>query len=105
MKRKTPPDPRHRYWMPEELFPQRWRYQSARHRELVRTLEAFRKLRNADFVMGNGEKADGKCRMADGRWQMTNAKWRMANAGWRMANAKWQMTNARWQMTNARWRR
>ena len=23
MKRKPPPDPRHRSWMPEELFPQR----------------------------------------------------------------------------------
>src|SRR5208282_46969 len=48
-------------------FERHRRYQSARHRELLRTLEAFRKMRMADFGMGNGEaeKADGKCRMAD----------------------------------------
>ena len=50
-------------------FERHRRYQSARHRELMRTLEAFRKLRIADFGMENGEgrkKADGKCQgMAD----------------------------------------
>ena len=50
-------------------FERHRRYQSARHRELMRTLEAFRKLRIADFGMenGEGEKADGKCQMADER--------------------------------------
>src|SRR5208337_4189029 len=103
------------------------RYQSAKTRELLRTLDTLRKLRNADFGMGNAEKADGKCRMADGRWQMTadagrrttNAKWQMTNGRWQMTadagrrttNAKWQMMNGRWQMTadagrrttNAKW--
>ncbi len=55
-------------------FERHRRYQSARHRELMRTLEEFRKLRIADFGMGNGEgeKADGKCQMADDRGQMAN---------------------------------
>ena len=48
-------------------FERHRRYQSARHRELMRTLEEFRKLRIADFGMenGEGEKADGKSQMAD----------------------------------------
>src|SRR5208282_5852699 len=91
MKRKTPPDPRHRYWMPEELFPQRWRYQSARHRELVRTLEAFRKLRNADFVMGNGEKADGKCQMADDECQMADDECQVAEGELQVAEGELKM--------------
>ncbi len=55
-------------------FKRHRRYQSARHRELMRTLEEFRKLRIADFGIGNGEgeKADGKCQMADDRGQMAN---------------------------------
>jgi len=48
------------------------RYQSARHRELLRTLEAFRKMRNTEFGMGNGEIADDKCRMADGKCRMAD---------------------------------
>ena len=48
------------------------RYQSAKTRELQRTLDALRKLRNADFGIGNGEKADGKCQVADDRGQMAN---------------------------------
>src|SRR5208337_1143575 len=55
-------------------FERHRRYQSAKTRELLRTLDKLRKLRNADFGMGNGEKVDGKCRMADDEWQMTNAK-------------------------------
>ena len=56
-------------------FERHRRYQSARHRELIRTLEEFRKLRIADFGMENGEaeKADGKCRVADDRGQMADA--------------------------------
>ncbi len=57
-------------------FERHRRYQSARHRELIRTLEAFRKLRIADFGsgIGEGEKADGECQMADDRWRMTDAR-------------------------------
>ena len=48
------------------------RYQSAKTRELLRTLDALRKLRHADFGIGNGEKADGKCQVADDRGQMAS---------------------------------
>jgi hypothetical protein len=65
----SPPFERHR------------RYQSARQRELLRTLEAFRKMRNAECGMRNGDNANDKCRMTDG-------KCRMANAGWRMMDAR-----------------
>src|SRR5208337_4817839 len=87
-------------------FERHRRYQSARHRELMRTLEEFRKLRIADFAMGNGEgeKADGKCQVADDRGQMTDAGWRMAEAGWQMTNVRWHMTNARWRRASSRWR-
>ena len=85
-------------------FERHRRYQSARHRELIRTLEAFRKLRIADFGMGNGEaeKAHGKCRMADDRWRMTDARWRMTHAGWRMTEGRWRMTDAGRGMTDAK---
>src|SRR5271157_1080772 len=45
-------------------FERHRRYQSARHRELMRTLETLRKMRKEEFGTGNGEaeKADGKCR-------------------------------------------
>jgi len=48
-------------------FERHRRYQSARHRELMQTLEALRKMRKEEFATGNGEaeKADGKCQMAD----------------------------------------
>src|SRR5208283_3886902 len=47
-------------------------------RELQRTLDALRKLRNADFGRGNGEKADGKCQMADGKCQMADDECQVA---------------------------
>ncbi|HME71094.1 MAG TPA: hypothetical protein VKM54_14660 [Myxococcota bacterium] len=57
-------------------FERHRRYQSARHRELMRTLEAFRKMRNAE-------------------WGMGKRKRRMANTGWRMTEGRWRMTDAR----------
>ena len=62
-------------------FERHRRYQSARHRELMRTLETLRKMRKAEFGTGNGEaeKADGKCRMADDRGQMEDGKCQMAD--------------------------
>ena len=64
-------------------FERHRRYQSARHRELIRTLEEFRKLRIADFGMENGEaeKADGKCRVADDRGQMADAGCKVRSGG------------------------
>src|SRR5271166_515962 len=41
-------------------------YQSARSRELLRTLDTPRKMRNAEFGTGNGMH----------RWRMTHAVWR-----------------------------
>ncbi len=49
-------------------FERHRRYQSARHRELMRTLETLRKMRN-----GEEENADDSGQMADGKWRMTNA--------------------------------
>ena len=54
------------------------RYQSAKTRELQRTLDALRKLRNADFGIRNGEKADGKCQMADDECQVAPGELQVA---------------------------
>jgi len=64
-------------------FERHRRYQSARHRELMRTLETLRKMRKEEFGTGNGEgeKADGKCQMADGKWQKADAGWQTAEGG------------------------
>src|SRR5208337_4853320 len=55
-------------------FERHRRYQSARHRELLRTLETLRKMRKEECGMrnGEGEKADGKCQMADDGCQMAD---------------------------------
>jgi hypothetical protein len=71
-------------------FARHRRYQSTRHRELMRTLETFRKMRKEEFETGNEEfgmrnwvcgmeneesgMADGKCQMADDRVQMANER-------------------------------
>ena len=62
-------------------FERHRRYQSARHRELLGTLEAFRKMRKEEFGTGNGEaeKADGNCRMADDREQMADDECQVAD--------------------------
>ena len=61
-------------------FERHRRYQSARHRELLRTLETLRKMRKEEFGTGNGEaeKADGKCQVADDRGQMANDECQVA---------------------------
>src|SRR5271157_2755020 len=74
------------------------RYQSAKTRELQRTLDALRKLRNADFGIGNGEMADGKCQMADGKCQMADGKCQMADGKCQMADGKCQMADGKCQM-------
>ena len=69
-------------------FERHRRYQSARHRELMRTLETLRRMRNSECGTGNGEaeKADGKCRVADDRGQMADDGCRMADGKSRMAD-------------------
>src|SRR5271165_7376412 len=55
------------------------RYQSAKTRELQRTLDALRKLRHADFGIGSGEKADGKCQVAEGEPQVAGGELKMGD--------------------------
>ena len=76
-------------------FERHRRYQSARHRELMRTLETLRKMRKEEFGTGNGEgeKAGGKCQVADDRGRMTNVRWHMTNARWRRASSRWRGAN------------
>ena len=57
-------------------FERHRRYQSARHRELMRTLEAFRKMRNAEW----GSRKGG--------WQMANGGWQMADDGWEVRSGR-----------------
>ena len=47
-------------------FERHRRYQSARHRELMRTLETLRKLRNSECGTGNGEGRKGGWQMSGG---------------------------------------
>ncbi len=56
-------------------FERHRRYQSAKTRELLRTIEAFCKLRKAS---DNG-KADDTCQMADGTGQMAEGEYQMAD--------------------------
>ena len=76
-------------------FERHRRYQSARHRELLRTLETRRKMRKEEFGTGNGEgeKADGKCQMADDRGQMADDGCRIADGRGRMANDECQVAH------------
>ena len=83
-------------------FERHRRYQSARHRELMRTLETLRKMQKEEFGTGNGEPGtgDGKCQMADGGSEMASDKCQMAHGGGPMAEAGCQMANDEWQMTD-----
>ncbi|HMF35399.1 MAG TPA: hypothetical protein VKF17_02115 [Isosphaeraceae bacterium] len=47
-------------------FERHRRYQSARHRELLRTLETFRKMRNGEWGNRGWQMPDGRWQMADG---------------------------------------
>ncbi len=55
-------------------FELRRRYQSAKTRELLRTLDTLRKMRNAECGMRNG-----KAGMADDKWQMADDECQMAD--------------------------
>ena len=56
-------------------FERHRRYQSARHRELMRTPETLRRMRNAERGMRKQKR-----RMTEGRWRMTESRWRMTHA-------------------------
>jgi len=67
-------------------FERHRRYQSARHRELMRTLEILRKMRNAECGMRNGESG-----MRNAECGMRNAEWGRRKGGWQMPDGGWQM--------------
>jgi len=69
-------------------FERHRRYQSARHRELMQTLETLRKMRKEEVGTGNeeAEKADDREQMADDREQMADDREQMADDRGRMAD-------------------
>jgi len=85
-------------------FERHRRYQSARHRELLRTLETLRKMRKEEFGTGNGEgeKADGKCQVADDRGQMADDGCRMPDGRGRKAIDEWQMADDECQVADGK---
>ena len=89
-------------------FERHRRYQSARHRELMRTLEELRKLRIADFGMGNNgeaEKADGKCQRADDRGQRADDRGQRADDRGQRADDRGQRADDRGQRADDRGQR
>ena len=85
-------------------FERHRRYQSARHRELLQTLEALRKMRKEEFGTGNeeAEKADDREQMADDREQMADDREQMADDREQMADDREQMADDREQMADDR---
>src|SRR5208337_5017621 len=83
-------------------FERHRRYQSARHRELIRTLETLRKMRKEEFGTGNrefgmrnsecglgngeGGMAEGGCRAADDKCQMADDEWQVAGGELKMGD-------------------
>ncbi len=100
-------------------FERHRRYQSAKTRELLRTLDTLCKMRKAGFGMGDGEgemadgkcqmadgkcqMAEGKCQMAEGKCQMADGKCQMAEGGCRAADGKCQVADDRGRMVNDQW--
>ena len=72
-------------------FERHRRYQSAKTGELLRTIEAFCKLRKAS---ADGM-ANGTCQMADGTCQMAVGEGQVANGECQMADGKWRMPDRR----------
>ncbi len=86
-------------------FERHRRYQSAKTRELLRTLDTLRRMRefgtrNLECGKGNGEggMADDKCQMANDKCQMADDKCQMANDKCQMADDKCQMADDKCQM-------
>jgi len=71
------------------------RYQSAKRRDLLRTLNTLCRMRKSEFGMGNGKSgvAEEECRMADGNCHMANDECQMAKEECRMAEEECQMAN------------
>ena len=64
-------------------FERHRRYQSAKTRELHRTLDTLRKMRNSEFGTGNEEEelAEGEGPMANGECQMAEGECQVAEGG------------------------
>jgi hypothetical protein len=69
-------------------FERHRRYQSARHRELMRTLDMLQKMRSSGMRNGEAEKADDSGQMADGKCQMADDECRTGDDSgeWRVAS-------------------
>ena len=85
-------------------FERHRRYKSARHRELMRTLETLRKMRKEEFGTGNGEaeKADDKEQMADDREQMADDREQMPDDREQMPDDREQVADDREQVADDR---
>src|SRR5208337_2839184 len=75
-------------------FERHRRYQSARHRELMRTLETLRKMRKEEFGTGNGKSGvrSSECGMRNGQGGMADDECQMANAECQMADDECQVS-------------
>ncbi|MGC1721348.1 MAG: hypothetical protein WA746_20365, partial [Isosphaeraceae bacterium] len=76
------------------------RYQSAKTRELLRTLETLRKMRQEEFGTGNGEgeKADGKCQVADDKRQMADDGCQVAEHELQVAGGELKMEDEQYEV-------
>ena len=76
------------------------RYQSAKTRELLRTLETLRKMRQEEFGTGNGEgeKADGKCQVADDKRQMAHDGCQVAEHELQVAGGELKMEDEQYEV-------
>jgi len=83
-------------------FERHRRYQSAKTRELLRTLETLRRMRNAEFGMRNGKAgmAEGGCRAADDKCQMADDEWQMADDKCQMAEGELQVAEGELQVAD-----
>jgi len=81
-------------------FERHRRYQSAKTRELLRTLETLRRMRNSECGMRNGKAgmAEGGCRASDDKCQMADDEWQMGDDECQVANDECQMADDECQM-------
>jgi len=78
-------------------FERHRRGQSARSRELLRTLDKLLKMRNAECGMRNGEKLDEECQRANDECQMAEEKRTMANDECQIAKGELQVAKGELQ--------
>ncbi len=90
-------------------FERHRRYQSAKTRELLRTIEAYCRLRKAPSLCGTEtcgpQMTDGTCQMTDGTCQMTDGTCQMTDGNERrhMPDDRWHMPDDRRGMPESEW--